>query len=353
MGTDILITGAGGFIGLNAASFFGRNGRNVIALDNLSRLKHLKASSPDRPFRANWDRLRDHPNVERIEGDVLNADLLAEIAKDVDAILHTAGQTAVTASLEDPRNDFETNTAGTVNVLEAARQSETSPAVLFCSTNKVYGHRMNQFDFTEDDSRYRYRDPDRRDGVTEEFGVDHAEHTPYGCSKLAADLYVQEYGRSFGLRTGVFRLSCVYGPHQLGLEDQGWLAWFTLATLLETPITLYGNGKQVRDVLYVDDLVELFEAFLEGSESGVWNVGGGPGNTVSLLEVLDLLEEITGLRSELQFDDWRPADQTIYVSSLKKVQRDLGWTPSTNVREGMNRLVAWMSDHRDTLAGFV
>lgn len=352
MASSLLITGAGGFIGYNAAVHFQDRGYSILALDNLSRLRHLRAD-PKQSFTANWEKLSAFDAVERHEGDVTDADVLRPLAEDVDAILHAAGQTAVTTSMSDPANDFRANTVGTLNVLEAARRASREPAVLFCSTNKVYGNRVNRLELEEDEHRYRFRNPDYRSGVPEDLGVDHTKHTPYGCSKLAADLYVQEYARTYGLRTGVFRMSCIYGPHQLGLEDQGWIAWFTLACLLDETITVYGDGKQVRDVLFVSDLVELFEAFLEASISGVWNVGGGPDHTVSLRDVLDRLGEILGTPPTTRYDDWRPGDQKVYVSDIGSVKNDLGWSPSVDVDRGLRELVEWMRKHRDSLAPLV
>lgn len=349
MTSTLLVTGAGGFIGYHAAVRFQERGHRVLALDNLSRLRHLRGDT-DESFTANWDRLADLDGVERLQADVTDRPVLRDPAEEADAILHAAGQTAVTTSMSDPANDFDANTVGTLNVLEAARRSSREPTILFCSTNKVYGDGANRFEVTEEENRYRIDDPNYRDGIPEDLGVDRTRHTPYGCSKLAADLYVQEYARTYGLRTGVFRMSCIYGPHQLGLEDQGWVAWFTLAALLGEPITIYGDGKQVRDVLYVDDLMDLFEAFLEADTSGVWNVGGGPTRTVSLLELLSLLEDLLGVKPDRTFEDWRPGDQKVYVSRLDRVRRDLGWSPTTEIRPGLQKLVGWMEEHRDVLA---
>ncbi len=352
MTSTLLVTGAGGFIGYHAAVHFREQGYRVLALDNLSRLRHLRGKT-EASYTANWDRLADRTGVDRVQADVTNRESLRGPVEEADAILHAAGQTAVTASLTDPGNDFNVNTVGTLNLLEAARGAPGNPAFLFCSTNKVYGNWVNQIDVREEDRRYRFDDPGYREGIPENLGIDGTKHTPYGCSKLAADLYVQEYARTYDLRTGVFRMSCVYGPHQLGLEDQGWLAWFTLAALLGKPITIYGNGKQVRDVLYVSDLMELFEAFLGAETSGVWNVGGGPVHTTSLLDLLSMLEDLVGIRPDRTFQDWRTGDQKVYVSRLSRVRRNLGWSPTVGLEDGLERLVEWMKNNQAELARLV
>jgi CDP-paratose 2-epimerase len=284
-----------------------------------------------------------------IEGDVRDLKQLKKVAKGVDAVVHTAAQTAVTTSIEDPKTDFEINALGTFNVLEAARLSDSEPVVIYCSTNKVYGENVNGFGVMEKPNRYEFENK-RNKGIGETLPIDLCEHTPYGCSKLSGDLYVQDYGHLYGLRTGVFRMSCIYGTRQFGVEDQGWVAWFAIATILGKPITIYGDGKQVRDVLYVDDLVSVFDSFINsGLRQGVFNIGGGPENTISLLELLDLLEGLTGKRSEVKFAPWRPSDQKVYVSDTAQVRKKLNWEPTVNPQQGVERLVAWVKQNEGIL----
>jgi CDP-paratose 2-epimerase len=341
----VLVTGGAGFVGSHAAAYYDDRGAEVTALDNLSRVDTLETAGEDRNTAAyNWNHLADaHPDVELVEADVRDADRMAELVEGHDAVVHTAGQVAVTASLEDPRTDFEVNALGTFNVLEAARKADSDPAVAFASTNKVYGENVNEIPVAEEETRYRFDDPAYAGGVPETLSIDGCEHTPYGTSKLAADLYVQDYAERGVVDAAAFRMSCIYGPRQFGNEDQGWVAHFAISTLRDEPLTIFGDGKQVRDVLYVDDLVRAYDAFLSdpASPSGVYNVGGGPGNTTSLLEFLDLLEETTGTRPEVSFDDWREGDQKVYVSDASRARKDLDWEPQVDFRDGIERFVDW------------
>lgn len=340
----LLVTGGAGFIGSHAAVHFSRNGSQVTVLDNLSRLKLLGREGD--PFRANWDRLGEIPNVRRVKGDIRDWELVRELARDADAILHAAAQTAVTTSVKDPETDFSVNALGTFGILEAARLSAKKPAVVYCSTNKVYGDRVNHVPVEEGEKRYAFG-KEFEAGIPEDFGIDLCEHTPYGCSKLTGDLYVQDYGHLHGLKVGVFRMSCIYGTWQFGVEDQGWVAWFAIAALTGQPISIYGDGKQVRDVLWVEDLVKAYELFLErGPQVGVYNMGGGPQNTLSLLELLEILESEVGRIPQPRFDDWRPSDQKVYISDIRRVQKELGWKPEVGPRDGVSKLVAWIRESR-------
>lgn len=347
----ILITGAGGFIGSNATSFFVNQGDKVVALDNLSRLEIL---DQDGTFQSNWRRLEDLDNVECVEGDILDQHQVKELVADADAVIHAAGQTAVTKSMNDPVTDFQLNARGTLNLLEAARKSSTDPSIVYCSTNKVYGDNVNNIPVREEETRYVFDDETFEEGIPESFSIDHTGHSPYGCSKLAGDIYMQDYAESYGVQTGVFRMSCIYGPRQLGVEDQGWLAWFTLATLMDETITIYGDGKQVRDVLYVDDLIECYDAFLKSShDSGVWNVGGGIDKSISLLELLDILETVTGKSPNLEYGDWRPHDQKVFLSDIGKARSELNWNPDISVERGIEQMTQWIEDHLSTLQELV
>lgn len=337
----ILVTGGAGFIGSHAAEFYANKGHSVVVLDNLSRSKLLDSEIGDSLY--NWKRLKTNKNVTLIEDDVRNSKAVDAAAKGADAIIHTAAQVAVTTSLVDPRTDFEINTIGTYNVLEAARKNNSS--VIFTSTNKVYGDNVNSIPIESNSSRYAFA-KSHSNGVHEAFNIDHTHHSPYGASKLAADLYVQEYSHTYRLKNAVFRMSCIYGDNQFGVEDQGWVAWFTIATLLNKGITIYGDGKQVRDILYVDDLISLMDLFINGKvKHAVINVGGGSKNTISLLELLKVLKEITGKESKLSYSDWRQADQKVYISDISKAKKLFGWEPRIGPQEGIKKLAAWATDY--------
>jgi CDP-paratose 2-epimerase len=340
----ILVTGGAGFIGSNVAEYYAKKGFDVTCIDNFSRGQLLKR---DINTDFNWDYLKSFKNIKLIKGDVRDFQILKPEIKDVDVIVHTAAQTAVTTSIQDPRTDFEVNLSGTFNVLEAARLSNRSPALIYCSTNKVYGNNVNNVEVQEKETRYVFEDK-FKDGVPESFSIDLCEHTPYGCSKLAADLYVQDYGHLYGLRGGVFRMSCIYGPHQFGVEDQGWVAWFIIATLFGNPINIYGDGKQIRDILYVSDLINAYDSFVNSSiRQDVFNVGGGSNNTISLLELLDMLEKITGKRSKVRFGDWRQSDQKVYVSDISKIREKLNWVPKISPEIGVRKLTEWINGNKD------
>jgi len=335
----ILVTGGAGFIGSHVAEYYAKKGDEVLVLDNLLRWRIFKESFGNIYF--NWNYLKKYPNVQPLKGDVRKFEDLKKVARKVDAIVHTAAQVAVTTSMKNPRLDFEINALGTFNILEVARLND-SP-VVYCSTNKVYGENVNNIPVVERKKRYIFADRRYKKGIPEDLPIDRAWHTPYGCSKLVGDIYVQDYAYSYGLKTGVFRMSCIYGERQFGVEDQGWVAWFTVATIFDKPVTIYGDGKQVRDVLYVGDLVEAFELFLNSNlKQEVFNIGGGPKNTLSLLELIDLLEQLIGKRPKVFFADWRPADQKVYISDISKAKKKLGWEPKINPKEGIRRLVSWV-----------
>ncbi|MFH0793188.1 MAG: GDP-mannose 4,6-dehydratase, partial [bacterium] len=262
-------------------------------------------------------------------------------------VLHLAAQVAVTTSVADPREDFEVNALGTFNLLEAIRASKTNPIVIYSSTNKVYGG-MEKVEVVERNNRYRYKDFDQ--GIPESIQLDF--HSPYGCSKGAADQYVRDYSRIYGMRTVVLRQSCIYGYRQFGVEDQGWVAWFIIAAQLGKPITIYGDGKQVRDILFIEDLIDAFDLAIKkiAKVSGrVFNIGGGPKNQMSLLELLGMIEKLAGKAPEFSFSDWRPGDQRVYVSSIEKAAAELGWKPKTDMKTGIKRLFDWVAENRQML----
>jgi CDP-paratose 2-epimerase len=285
--------------------------------------------------------------VKLVKGDVRSFEQVRDAARDVDAIIHTAAQVAVTTSIIDPRIDFEINALGTFNVLEAARLEDAS--IIFTSTNKVYGENVNKIPVIEKETRYEYADPKFREGIPETFPIDLTGHSPYGCSKLVADIYVQDYAHTYGLKTGVFRMSCIYGERQFGVEDQGFLAHFVISAVLGREITIYGTGKQVRDVLHIEDLVRAVDLALKISRSlngDVYNIGGGPNNALSLLEVIRYIEEMSKVKVSLKFGEWRKADQKVYISDIRKAKEKLGWEPKISWKEGIMRLYLWVFNNR-------
>ncbi|PIQ85258.1 MAG: nucleoside-diphosphate sugar epimerase [Candidatus Omnitrophica bacterium CG11_big_fil_rev_8_21_14_0_20_45_26] len=339
----ILVTGGGGFVGSHVCEYFSKKGAQVIAFDNLSRarlLKRKKAST-----RYNWNFLGALPRIQRVTGDINHRAGILKHMKGVQAVIHTAGQTAVTTSVTDPETDFMTNAVGTFHVLEAARSMKKPPMVLICSTNKVYGDRVNSIPLRKRADRYVFSDQYRQ-GVPEDFGTDLCKHTPYGCSKLTADLYAQDYARMYGMKVGVFRMSCIYGTRQFGVEDQGWLVWFIIAAVTKKPLTIYGDGRQVRDVLWVEDLVRAYEAFIHSRvPSGVYNMGGGARYTLSLLELIGMLKR-EGLSIQYQKAAWRPSDQKVYISNIQKAVKELSWKPLVSPVLGVRRLVQWVREHQ-------
>jgi len=337
----ILVTGGAGLVGSHCAEFFALdNPKNkVIVLDNLMRSQIFGYDKGSVEY--NWNYLKKFKNIKRVKGDVRNdKDVARAIGKGVDILIHTAGQPGVPSSIRMPKEDFSINAFGTLNVLEAARKKSKDTLIIYCSTNKVFGENVDKIPLLEKGKRYVYKDAI---GISEEMCTDLTGHTPYGVSKLTGDLYVQEYSYIYKMRTAVFRMSCTYGTRQFGLEEQGWVAWFIIATLFNRPITIYGNGKQVRDMLYVDDLVDAFKCFINsGMERGLFNIGGGPNNTISLLEFLDELERLSGKKPKVNFSDWRPSDQKVYISDTSKLENTLKWKAKISVRDGIKKLFDWV-----------
>lgn len=327
----VLVTGGCGFLGTNLAAALTARGDSVVVFDDLSR----------RGSELNRDWLHALGGIEIVLGDVRSPEALRPAVDGCDAIVHLAGQVAVTTSVVDPVTDFEVNARGTLNVLEAARGGGRQPVVLFASTNKVYGG-MDDVRVVEDDVRFAYADLPL--GVPETRQLDF--HSPYGCSKGSADQYVRDYARIYGLPTAVFRMSCLYGPHQMGNEDQGWVAHFAISALRGDGVSIFGNGKQVRDVLYVDDAVDIYLKALDRGaalDGLVVNVGGGPENTLTLLQLLDQFERMTGHAVERAFGDWRPGDQRVYISDIRLAKSILDWAPTVAAEDGVRRLADWVS----------
>jgi CDP-paratose 2-epimerase len=333
----VLITGGCGFIGTNLANRLLAQGRPVLLYDNLSRpgvernLEHLQSSC------------RARISVEL--ADVRDERALRRAVGRAGQIFHLAAQVAVTTSLADPIDDFEVNARGTINLLEAIRAQADPPPLVYTSTNKVYGG-LPDVRLQLSNNRYEPADDSlRATGVSEHRPLDF--HSPYGCSKGTADQYVIDYARTFGLRAVVFRMSCIYGPHQFGTEDQGWVAHFLIQAMNRQPITIYGDGMQVRDILFAEDLVDAFLLAQQqmGSISGrAFNIGGGPANTISLVELLDMIHELGGARPRVQAGDWRPGDQRYYVSDTSAFRSATGWEPKVGVGEGVQRLYRWLRD---------
>ena len=335
----VLITGGAGFIGTNLAHRLLSGGNSVIILD------HLGRAGVERNLR--WLRAQHPAQLNVVVGDVRDPDVVAGVVRQAGQVFHFAAQVAVTTSLVDPIDDFETNARGTLNVLEAVRREDRSIPLLFTSTNKVYGN-LHDVPLTAEPTRYAVpAQATEADGIGEDRGIEF--HSPYGCSKGAAEQYVLDYARTFHLPATVFRMSCIYGPHQCGNEDQGWVAHFLLRALQGEPITIYGDGKQVRDILFVDDLIDamLFaHANVDAVSGHAYNIGGGPANTISLLELVALIGSLQGEVPRVAFSDWRAADQRFYVSDTRRFGAATGWRPRVEVREGVSRLHRWLIEHR-------
>lgn len=335
----IIITGGAGFIGCNTALYYLQHGHDVVIYDNLSRLgskinlKWLNSIGKKFTF---------------IHGDTTSLKQLTQLSaffSNADAIIHLAAQVAVTSSVLDPKKDFEINALGTFNLLETIRKSGTKAKVIYSSTNKVYG-RMESIKVAELKTRYAYKE--MPNGISEDQALDF--HSPYGCSKGSADQYVHDYERIYNLNTTILRQSCIYGPHQFGVEDQGWVAWFIIASVMAKPITIYGNGKQVRDLLYVDDLVNAYNMVIrckEITKGKIYNIGGGLNNSISVwFEFKPMIERLIGHKLSCNFNDWRPGDQPIFISDIRKAHKDFGWKPTVSVNSGISRLFNWVSSNK-------
>jgi len=331
----IFITGGAGFIGVNSAARFIKEGYDVTIFDNLSRNGTEK----------NLEWLKTQGRFKFIKGDIRNFNLIKKIfsKNKISAVLHLAAQVAVTTSLKNPLEDFEINARGTLNLLEAIRNSRQNPVFIYASTNKVYGG-LEGLKIKE--NRTRYELVDYPEGIPADFPLDF--HSPYGCSKGSADQYVRDYARIYGMNTIVLRQSCIYGPHQFGIEDQGWVAFFIKQALSGKTIKIYGNGKQVRDLLYVDDLVDLYFKIIKkkkGLSGGVYNVGGGNENTISLLELIEILQRKIDGKIRIIFSAPRPGDQKVFIADIKKLWYDFGWKPSIRYTDGVNRLYNWIKEN--------
>lgn len=337
----VLITGGCGLIGYNTAKYYLNKNCQVSVIDNLERSTLLGYKVSEK--RQMYNALALH----QMGADIFYRDVsIPETWKIVDSekgnfdvIVHLAAQCGVPTSLNDPGRDFEVNTVGTFNMLEMARKWNAK--VVYASTNKVYPlHDM----WTKKADRWIWAVPQWHEHGFPTSAMDRDSRTPYGASKYCGDVLCQEFFHSFGVRTGIFRMSCIYGPNQFGFEEQGWLVWFIIATLKELPIKIYGDGCQVRDCLYVGDLVRAYDSFVQNDEldHGVWNMGGGPEFTLSLNECLDMIERMTGKRSPVTYHDWRPSDQRVYTSDIRPAMKDLNWEPMIDPANGLEYVKEWV-----------
>jgi CDP-paratose 2-epimerase len=335
---NIVVIGGAGFIGCNVANYYLKHGNHLTVFDNFSRKGTLQ--------NLRWLQSNHKENFSVVQGDVrIDVNKLKATVSKADIVFHFAAQVAVTTSVVDPREDFEINALGTFNVLEAIRTSGARPIFLYSSTNKVYGG-MEHVKIVERNGEYDYE--------SLPFGVGEHEqldfHSPYGCSKGTADQYTIDYSRIYGLRTIVFRQSCIYGYRQFGVEDQGWVAHFTISSMFNRPLTIYGDGKQVRDVLFIDDLVRAYDMALKQIDvtSGkAYNIGGGPTKKMSLLRLIEHLEQFFGKKLKYTFSGWRPGDQRVFICDIRKAKSDFGWEPKIGVEEGVRLLASWVKENKD------
>ena len=358
--SKILITGGLGFIGHHLAINLSQKGHKIAVLDNLSRPKtfvcnSLKTSSKN----YNWEYLdKFYPKIEKKIIDIRDKEDIRNLIQNFkpEIIIHAAGQTSAVNSIENPRFDFENNIIGLFNVLNSAKESNITTDFIYLSTNKVYGNNVSNIPLIEGRTRYLPQEKNFN-GFSETLSVDHSTHTPYGISKLAGDLYVQEFGQMYNMKNTVFRLSCIYGDQQFGIHGQGFISYMFLNAISGKPIQIYGNGKQVRDILYIDDLVNLIERYLSSTsilnpkifnqKSRVYNIGGGMNNTISLLELVGKYESILGKKLKMHFSDWRLGDQNLYISDITKIYSDIEWKPIINPELGIKRLIKWVEANKN------
>ncbi len=339
----VIITGGCGFIGTNVALFHLKKKHKVVVIDNLSR----------RGTEVNLSLLKKYKNLKFYKVDIRDKEKIDKIFsqnKDGDIVYHLAAQVAVTTSVLNPYEDFEINVLGTINILEATRKYLPKTFFIFSSTNKVYGGMEN---IKIEEKNGRYFAVNYPNGIDENFNLDF--HSPYGCSKGAADQYVRDYSRIYGLDTVVFRQSCIYGPNQFGIEDQGWVAYFCIQALFDKEITIYGDGKQVRDVLYIDDLIDAYwlsYKYRKKVKGEIFNIGGGPQNQLSILEFIEYLKKKLSKPIKYRFSSWRPGDQKYFVSDNTKLYKYLNWIPKISMEQGVDKLINWIKINKEVISKF-
>ncbi len=340
----VLVTGGCGFLGSHICEAFRQRGWEVVSYDNMTKSELLRTGYQTEAARDhNWNVL-EGLGVQLVVADVRNLEELLDFASGCDYICHTAAQPAVTISMEDPLLDLSTNVVGTVHVLEAARRHDIP--VASCATVHVYGNWVND-ELSETPTRYT-REPA---AIPESAPTMEGYLTPLHASKASGEHYVRVYAQTYGLRAASFRLTGIYGPRQLGGEDHGWVANFSIRHVIGWPITIYGSGKQVRDILYATDVAQAFVAYFERGEAGIYNVGGGPEHAISLLECLRLIDDTTGAKSDIRFEESRFGDLKYFVCDIERARAKLGWSPQVKPAEGVPRLLRWVEENRDLFGG--
>lgn len=335
----VLVTGGCGFLGSHLCEFFTRRGDEVVCLDNMTKTELERTGYVTEAARLyNWDFL-GRLGVKRVREDIRTAEAVMDYSSDCHYIAHTAAQPAMTISWEDPALDFSTNVVGTFNLLEAARRHRIPMAS--CATIHVYGNKINDT-IREAGTRY-IRDPV---AIDENHPTVEGNLSPLHASKMAGDMYVRTYVQTYGVEAASFRLTGIYGPRQFGGEDHGWVANFSIRAVTDRPLTIFGTGKQVRDILYADDVSLAFQAFYEKRSSGAYNIGGGPMHAISLLECIDIIKDICGKEIPVTFEPDRYADLRYFVCDIGKARHELGWEPLVPPREGVERLIGWIEQER-------
>ncbi|TFF93209.1 MAG: NAD-dependent epimerase/dehydratase family protein [Promethearchaeota archaeon] len=341
---NILITGGAGFIGSHIADYFASQNisNNIIIVDNYARSLFFKEISK-KQMQNNLSFLQKNNKIRFYDNDIKDTNFLKKLFQkfDFDIICHTSGQTAVSYSIDNPYIDYENNLFATINLLETIRKSKSNPKLIYFSSNKVFGDNVNNLSILEKEIRYEFQDPEFK-GIPEKFPVDNCHHSPYGISKLCSDLYIQEYGYTYGLDFIILRMSCIYGPHQLAIEAQGWINHLILNAIEDKTINVYGNGKQLRDVLFISDLIKIFKPLTESKiKNEVYCIGGGKENTISILELIQLLEKLLEKKIRYNFHDWRKADQKIYFSDITKASQDFNWSPGISPEGGIKKIIKY------------
>ncbi|MGM0468219.1 MAG: GDP-mannose 4,6-dehydratase [Promethearchaeati archaeon] len=341
---NILITGGLGFIGSHLADYFASKNisNNIILVDNYARSLFFNEISKQQ-IQNNLIVLQKHNNIKFYEKDIKDINFLKKLFQkfDFDLIFHTSGQTAVSYSIDNPYIDYQNNLFATINLLERIRKSKSNPKLIYFSSNKVFGENINNLNMVEKETRYEFQDSEFL-GIPESFPVDQSQHSPYGISKLCSDLYIQEYGYTYGLEFIILRMSCICGPRQLGVEAQGWINHLIFSAIKDKTINIYGNGKQVRDILFINDLLKIFKLILENKiKNEIYCIGGGKDNTISILELINLLEKILEKKIHYKFQEWRKADQKIYFSDITKAKQDFNWSPKISPEEGIKKIIKY------------